>query len=857
MSAFVDLDEPGEPRRALASTQQAVMSEAQDFPFTAPADGPTAGPEDWIVDAFDRLNPDPDEARRLAAAAVAAADPDSSLGGRARHALGMAECVLGRIAEGRACLQEATETLKRHGPPLAACRAWRDHASVLTMLSGDVQAGVAAFEQALSLAETLADPVEEGAVLARMGPALGRAGRKADAERVLERAIMLLSDGPDRSALATAMSNLGYQLIQEGRDARALEILRQELPLRDPTTERVHRVNCECNLAVALAGTGQAEEALALIAAIPTRLNPEREPYNWADYLLSAGSVCLRLNDPASARGYLVRALEAARTHQLHSVEIDALSQLSTAEERCGDLAAALASERALRTAERQWLDESTAARVRSMQSSIELAEKRAENQALARARAELEQRVDERTAALHDQMRERDAAQRLARFWSDHDWLTRLPNRRQMQAALEAGLAQAQARGTLIGVLFLDLDGFKSVNDAHGHLVGDRLLRLTSRRLRRHVPEGTLVTRFGGDEFVVLLPDLADPAAAVSVAQALRTAVLAPLKIEGRAIRLSCSVGVAIGPRDASLPAELLQRADRAMLEAKLGGRNQVRELDASGQHRLERRGRLRRELGHAIENDGLTAFFQPLWDPRQHRLAGVELLARWHDSELGHVSPADFIPVAEESGQIGALGLWAVREAVRAAHALHGAGLWHDDGGMRVSVNLSTVQLADPMLVERLVQAVADAGGQPGWLELELTESVQLAEDPACQQRLRRLRDAGFTLAIDDFGAGYSSFSYLNRVYFDRLKIDRALVQASGQASDRAAVTGSIILMAHRLGLQVVAEGIETAEQIRLLAEQDCDLVQGYHIARPMPLADLLRWPCSRAQPRPAARG
>jgi EAL domain-containing protein (putative c-di-GMP-specific phosphodiesterase class I) len=289
-------------------------------------------------------------------------------------------------------------------------------------------------------------------------------------------------------------------------------------------------------------------------------------------------------------------------------------------------------------------------------------------------------------------------------------------------------------------------------------------------------------------------------------------------------------------------------------MLEAKAAGRNRVCELDAIAQQRLDRRGRLRRELGHAIEQERLSAVFQPLWDVQRQCLSGVELLARWHDPELGWVSPAEFIPLAEESGQIAALGLWAIRAAVHAAIALRAAGHWTPDADaeLRVSVNVSTVQLADPMLVETLVGAVADAGGEPGWIELELTESVQLAEDPETQKRMRRLREAGFSLAIDDFGAGYSSFSYLSRLYFDRLKIDRALVSAAMQAGDRSAVTGSIIVMAHRLGLQVVAEGIETVAQVELLAQQGCDILQGYGIARPMPLADLLQW---RVPPSPPA--
>jgi diguanylate cyclase (GGDEF)-like protein len=570
-------------------------------------------------------------------------------------------------------------------------------------------------------------------------------------------------------------------------------------------------------------------------------------------FLYLAGAftaLALLLNDAPKAREVLLRARDAAVQHALHSTEIDVLTQLSAAEERCGDNGTALACERALRRAERRWLDEQIASRVRTMQAGIELAEKRAENQALQRSRAELKQRVAERTAELSAQMQAVEAAREQARHASDHDWLTGLPNRRALQELLADALTKAQAEGSVLGVLFVDLDGFKSLNDAHGHLVGDRLLRLAAERLRRHAPPGACVTRFGGDEFVVLLPALAEAAAAMAAAQQLREAILQPLKLGDRLSSLSCSIGISIGPQTGQTPDELLRQADRAMLEAKAAGRNRVCELDASERARLDRRGRLRRELGHAIASGQLSAAFQPLWDVQHQRLCGVELLARWQDPDLGWVSPVEFIPLAEESGLIGDLGLWAVRAAVHAARALRAsAGAFAHAtkaGGAapRIAVNLSTLQLSSPGLVDALVQAVTAAGGRCDWLELELTESVQLAEDAAVQGRLQQLRHAGFGLALDDFGAGYSSFSYLGRAWFDSLKIDRSLVSAALPASDRLAVTGSIVVMAHRLGMRVVAEGVETAEQLTLLAQQGCDVAQGWHVARPMPLSDLLTW-------------
>lgn len=801
-----------------------------------------------IMEAIALVGTDPSRANQLAAAALSAINPDSSHGGQALNLLGLTDCILGRTTSGRERLLEATDILSRHGPERAECRAWRDYGSVLALALGEVHLGIPALERALELAEVLDDADEQGAILARLGSTLGRAGRSQDASKVLQRAVDLLVTGTDQAAYALALDNLGCELIVQRDYPRALAPLRLALELRDPEVDRLHAANGRGNLAIALAGVGEVDEALRLINSIAPLLDQSSDPLQWADYQLAWGIVSVLSQDPEVARTHLKEALAIARARDIRIVEADALVHLSLAEEQCGNLVEALRYEREVRLTERRWVNEQAAKSAKAMEDSVALAAKRAENRALATASEELERRVSERTAELHDQMRERGVAEKLARFWSDHDWLTRLPNRRNMQALLESHLQRVMDQGGQLGVLFVDLDGFKAINDGHGHLAGDRLLRLTARRLRQHAPPGAVVTRFGGDEFVVLLPDIPDSTEAAAAAQRLRSAMLMPLKLDGRVVALSCSIGVAIGPGDATLPDELLRRADRAMLEAKQGGRNQVRKLDTQSQDRLERRSRLRRELGNAIENDLLSAAFQPIWDARRGCLVGAEMLARWRDEELGWVSPTDFIPVAEESGQIGALGLWAVRKAVEGARALRAAGRWTEPGpdqsGTRISVNVSTVQLGDAQFLSRMTEAVRGAGGRPEWLMLELTESVQLAEDSVYQQRMRELRDAGFKLAIDDFGAGYSSFSYLNRTYFDRLKIDRTLVHCSSDVSDRSAVTGSIILMAHRLGLEVVAEGVENAQQVALLDDQDCDFLQGYFIARPMALSELVQW-------------
>ena len=802
-------------------------------------------PQALLDRATEHLGDDPSAAADLAQQVLQHADvaAESSLAGRAWHVLGMAEYTRGRLPQGTAALRQATDLLGRHGPLLAECRAWRDQGSALTHLAGDVPAGVQALQRALALAD--GDAHERGVVLSRLGPALGRLGRLDEAESALHGAIQQLDPGRDRRALVLALDNLGFTRIQQGRYDQALVPIARALDLLEAAPhERLHRANAQTNLAIALAGVGRGDEAQALLHAVGGRLDPATDGYQWADHRLACGRVHLLCGQPALARAALHEGLAFAREHGLSSAEIDLLLLLSEADEGCGDLAAALAHQRDLRAAERRWLDEEAAGRARQLETSIELAERRAENQALARARDELEARVAERTEDLRLQVQERESAEALARFWADHDWLTRLPNRRLLQVKLREGLNRSLRDGAAVGVLFIDMDGFKSVNDSHGHLSGDRLLRLTARRLLRRCPQGATVTRYGGDEFVVVLPSLADEGAAAALAHRLCQAVMQPLRLNGRRLSLSCSIGVAIGPRDAHTPDELVRCADRAMLVAKASGRNQVCQLDAGGQERLDRRGRLRRELGQAIAGGRLTAAFQPVWSLRERRLAGVELLARWNDPELGAVSPTEFIALAEESGLIGPLGLWAVQQGARAAAALRQARASGAHGDLRVAVNLSTLQLADVDLVHTLTRAVQAAGGEPSWLEFELTESVQLAEDPAVRDRLVALRGAGFHLSLDDFGAGYSSFAYLSQHYFDRLKIDRALVHAAARMPERAPVTRSIVAMAHGLGLTVVAEGIETREQLALLQLQGCDAVQGWYIARPMPLDDLLAW-------------
>lgn len=816
---------------------------ATDLRFDPPG-AHEQGPEVWVEQSFELLNADTAASHELALRALHAAELDSLIAGKAHHAVGMSAALLGQHKLAREHLRLAAKSVDHFGASVAACRAWRDYGSVLAFVVGDLHAGLAAMERALSICKKLGDECEEGVLLSRLGAMLAHAGRHDEARQQLERAVELLARDTTSEAYAGALSNLGHSCLLTEDYARAAALLSEERTLHDAKNARLRLANCETNLATALAGTGDGEGAQSCLETARELLDLTSDGHQWVDFLLASGRVALLRGAPQDAVEPLKEGLAAARAQELQRIEIELLTELAKAQEIIGDLRDALESERAMHSAERRWLDQQSSARLRALESDIELVRERAEREALEKAQAELEERVEARTAELQIQMRKREAAQEMARFWADHDWLTRLPNRRQLKAELTKMLSESANEGTQLGVLFIDLDGFKEINDSHGHLAGDHLLRATARRLQLEATPGAIVTRFGGDEFVVLLPRLSTPEEVVRTAQTLRSVVLKPMSIDGRSITPSCSIGVAVGPRDATSPEELLRRADQAMLEAKKTGRNRVLELDSSGQARLDRRSWIRRELKACIDDGRLTPVFQPIWDARSRRMTGVELLARLNDPEFGAVSPAEFIPLAEESGLIIRLGLWAVAQASAAARLLRDQAQGPVSEELRVSVNLSSAQLGSDTLVQDLVDAVANAGGQNHWLQLELTESRQLAEDAAVRQRLIDLRRLGFTLAIDDFGAGYSSFSYLSNDFFDRLKIDRGLIETAAQDARGSAVIGSIVAMAQHLGLDVVGEGVETQEQLELLSTQGCDVVQGYHIARAMPIEMLLEW-------------
>ncbi|WP_146906075.1 putative bifunctional diguanylate cyclase/phosphodiesterase [Cellulomonas aerilata] len=423
-------------------------------------------------------------------------------------------------------------------------------------------------------------------------------------------------------------------------------------------------------------------------------------------------------------------------------------------------------------------------------------------------------------------------------------DPLTGLPNRLLLQQYGTEVLGRGVAADR-VGVLFMDLDGFKVVNDTLGHAVGDQVLVQFGQRLARTVRTGDMVGRLGGDEFAIILVDVSVDEAQV-VADRVVHLAQTPFVIQGMPVHVSSSVGVAVGrpaPDESGLTTVevLLRHADAGMLEAKRDGKGRARRL-LDGDAVLRRHADIRRRLGAALDRGGLELHFQPKLHLGTQEVVSVEALVRWTDAELGVVSPGEFIPVAEQSGQIAALGRWVLTAACAQARR------WQDEGvAWSIAINVSPVQLASPRLASDVLDAISQHGLAPWRLQVEVTETATMVNVAAATEQLSALRSAGVQVHLDDFGTGYSSLSMLRRLPLSALKIDQGLVARIDTDPASALLLAGVIGAAHAMGITVVAEGVERHEQMEHLRTLGCDYVQGYLIARPASARDLHPQPTS----------
>ena len=433
-----------------------------------------------------------------------------------------------------------------------------------------------------------------------------------------------------------------------------------------------------------------------------------------------------------------------------------------------------------------------------------------------------------------HDASETRTMALKMSHL-AQHDFLTGLPNRMLLTERLSRAMGLARRHRKQVGLLFLDLDYFKNVNDSLGHAIGDQLLQSVGERLSANVRTTDTVCRQGGDEFVILLAQIEHPDDATLIAEKLLAAFTPPHRIGEHELHITLSIGITVYPDDGVDLDAILQNADTAMYHAKSNGRNNFQffknDMNTRAVRRLQVENSIRRALGH----DEFVLHYQPKIDLASGRITGAEALIRWQDPELGLIPPAQFITVAEECGLIVPIGHWALRETCRQVKAWFDAGL----AVVPVAVNISAMEFGHRNFLEGVVEVLRETGLPPGLLELELTESVLMQDVEASAAVLTALKAMGLKLAIDDFGTGYSSLSYLKRFPIDTLKIDQSFVRDIVTNADDATIVSAVINMGHSLNLRMIAEGVETADQLDFLLARQCQEAQGYLFSRPL-LAD-----------------
>lgn len=463
---------------------------------------------------------------------------------------------------------------------------------------------------------------------------------------------------------------------------------------------------------------------------------------------------------------------------------------------------------------------------------------------ALNEARQTLEERVDERTrelyeamTELHQEIADRRIAEERIRHLAHHDPLTGLPNRSMLEERMMAALNQAERNGEAVAVLFIDLDRFKTINDSLGHQEGDQLLKHAASRFKQCIRSTDIVSRLGGDEFVIILNHLKSLQHIEQIVEKIRDKFRQEMQLGLQELIVTLSMGVSVFPQDGTEPRTLLKNADAAMYHAKEKGRNCYQFFDQQMNASISERITLEHALHQAIREQQFELYYQPQVNLITDKIIGVEALIRWLHPEKGMISPMDFIPLAEETGQIVELGHWVMLEACRTARR------WQQQGLplISMSVNLSALQIQSDNFLHQVTNVLKESQLAPHWLDLEITESSIMRNVDETIAKLTALHDLGVQLSIDDFGTGYSSLSYLKRFPLDKLKIDRSFVSEIDVDQDDAMICNTIISMAKSLNLKVVAEGAETEAHLTCLRAYGCDIYQGYYFSRPLPAPEI----------------
>lgn len=687
----------------------------------------------------------------------------------------------------------------------------------------------------------LGDRHGEAKVLQGTALTLSRSGKLEEAIKLTEAAITIFRNLPDSEAdLGYALFNLASQVADQNGVGSSMEYLREALAIGRSSNKLRLLAIAAAQLGVAYTKNNEFSDARqALCEALDTAksLN-DIDTLTWV--FCHIAELDLAMQRDEDAERHFLLAIETGKHLRLEDCLHRCHQGLVKIYEFRGDARKALKHYKDYHRLKLDLVHEASNRTLQLMQSSVELDQSRKEKILLEQVKQDLEVRVQERTRELlvtveklESEVNERISVEEKVRFLAERDPLTHCANRTVLFDSLRETLVHARYENTKVAVLFIDLDRFKQINDSMGHYAGDLVLRAVAARLQAIFNQDALLCRYGGDEFVCVIPDLTSTEHLDKMVMYIQLALADPFVANGEDVTLSCSVGASIFPDHGSEPGQLIQHADMAMYSVKQSGRNQFALFDYQMIESASERMSMEKRLRGAIQRNEFSLHYQPKVDIHSGIISGLEALIRWQTPDMGNISPDKFIFIAEDSGQIVEIGHWVINEACRQTRQ------WREMGILNVpiSVNLSVRQMREPSLLNDIKHAMAVHRIEKGWLEFEITESILMDQQEQAAVLLGKLQEMGILIALDDFGTGYSNLSYLERMPIDAIKIDRSFINGMLKSQRDLAIIKAVIGMGHSLGHKVIAEGVELEAQLEVLKQTSCDEYQGYLFSHPRP--------------------
>jgi diguanylate cyclase (GGDEF)-like protein len=687
----------------------------------------------------------------------------------------------------------------------------------------------------------LGDRYGEAKVLHGTALTMSRAGKLDEAIELTQAAIKIFRELPENNVdLGYSLFNVASLFADQKRADEGIPYLLEAVEIAHVTKKLRLLAVSQGQLGVAYVAEHEIESARTAFNTALSLVETLNDTGTLTWLHLHMGELELSVHRHEAAERHYVTALQAGKELKLEDCLYRCHRGLTKIYEARGDAKLALEHHKVYHDLKLEIVEEASNRSLQKMQSSIELEQSKKEKILLEQVRQELELRVRERTSdlttlvqKLEIEVSERKSAEEKVRFLAERDPLTHCANRTVLFDYLRETLVQARFKNTPAVVLFVDLDRFKQINDSMGHYAGDNVLRTVAARLQTIFSDDALLCRYGGDEFVCVIPELKSTKHLDEVVMYIQMALSDPFIVSGEEITLSCSIGASLYPDHGTEPGQLIQHADLAMYSVKQSGRNRFALFNYQMIESASERMTMEKRLRGAIQRNEFSLHYQPKVDIGTGIISGLEALIRWQTPDMGNVPPDKFIFIAEDSGQIVEIGHWLINEACRQI------SLWRTQGVLNVpiSVNLSVRQMREPSLLHDVKQAMINHQIEKGWLEFEITESILMDQQEQAGKLLGKLQDMGILIALDDFGTGYSNLSYLEQMPINTIKIDRSFIHGMLKSRRDIAIINAVIAMGHSLGHKVIAEGVEIEEQLEVLRQAGCDQYQGYLFSHPRP--------------------